>query len=265
LLRAIDTSRIHKLDYRILLLIAIIQPILTIALNYLYTLGFYKPIYAWSGYLINPTLQGNLIMLLVMGYIIFKIGKHDFASIWLNGVKLKNGLLLGMVFWLVIQASALLYLLFSGDSISIQQNINKEIGAFFGQLFGNALIEELIFRGIFFLQFYIILRKRFSDLTAFLIAVIISQFFFSVVHLPNRLFIKHYKNVSLDLIKVFIMGTFFVIFYIRTQNFALSVFVHSLFNHPLLLFKANISSDLIVFVLFLMTLIFWDKIKIKFG
>lgn len=263
MISSIDIARIHKLDPRVLLIIVIIQPISNVVLNYLFTINFYKPISVWSYYLINPTLQGNLIILPIFGFIIFKIGKHNFSSLWLNREKLKNGAILGIIFWLIIQTSVFLYMLLSGNPLSLHPNINKEIGALLGQLFGNALTEELIFRGIFFLQLYIILRKRFSNRMAFLISIIVSQLFFAVVHLPNRIFIKHTANLFIDQIKLFIMGVLFVLFYVRTKNFTLSVIIHSLFNHPLRVFNGNLSYVLIVLILFLLTMIFWNTIQKK--
>lgn len=265
MISSIETTRIHKLDPRILLIIVILQPILVLLINYLYTLEYYEPISVWSYYLINPTLQGSLIVLLIWGLIIFKIGKHNLASIWLDRKKLINGLVLGIIFWLIIQTSAFIYSLFSGSSLSLHRHINVETGAFLGQLFGNALTEELIFRSIFFLQLYILLKKRSSDRTAFIISIIISQLFFAVCHLPNRIFIKHYENLFFDQVRLFILGVLFVIFFVRTKNFTLTVFIHSLFNHPLRIFDANIPYDLVVFVIFLLTMIFWNKIRLKFG
>ncbi len=261
MISSIDITRIKKLDPGVLLLIAIIQPVFSLVANYLFTVNFYKPISIWSYGLINPTLQANIFTLLIFGFIIFKIGKHNFSSIWLNGEKLRSGLILGIIFWLIIQASVFLYLIFSGSSLLLHENIIKEIGGILGQLFGNALNEELVFRGIFFLQFYIITKKRFSNRTAFLIAIIVSQLFFAVVHLPNRIMVKHFENLLLDQVRLFIMGILFVIFYVRTKNFALSVIIHSLFNYPLRIFAADFPYDLIVFIIFLLTMIFWNKIE----
>ncbi|MHB2150308.1 CPBP family intramembrane glutamic endopeptidase [Calditrichota bacterium LG25] len=262
---SIDIERIHKLDSRLLVIIAIIQPIFSLITNYLFTINFYKPISVWSYYLINPTLQANLIILLIWGFIIFKIGKHNLSSIWLNRKKLINGIIVGIIFWFVIQAFVFLYLLFSENSFHLHQNICKEIGSIIGQLFGNALTEELIFRGIFFLQLYILLKTRFSDRTAFLISIIASQFFFAVSHLPNRILVKHYENLIIDQVKLFIMGILFVIFYIRTKNFVLTVIIHSLLNYPLRIFEANFLYPLVAFTIFLLSIIFWNKIKMKFG
>lgn len=262
---SINITKIHKLDPGVLIIIAIIQSIASLVTNYLYTIAnFFKAISEWSYYLINPTLQMNLIILIIFGFIIFKIGKHNLSSLWLSREKLRNGVILGIISWLIIQASVFLYMLLSGNPLSLHPNINKEIGALLGQLFGNALTEELIFRGIFFLQLYIIFRKRFSERKAFLISIIVSQLFFAVHHLPNRIFIKHYANfLFIDQIKLLIMGVLFVLFYIKTKNFALTVIIHSLFNHPLRLFNGDFLYVLNVLILFLITMIFWNTIERK--
>ena len=263
MLSSINVKRIHQLDYKVLIIIAILQPILTLALNYLFTIGIFNPLSTWSHHLINPTLQANFISLFIIGFIIFKIGKHNLTSIWFNIDKLKNGILLGIIFWMIIQTIVFLYLLFTETPMVLRQNISKEIGAILGQLFGNALNEELIFRGIFFLQFYLILRKRFSDRTAFLIALLASQLFFAVSHLPNRILIKHYENLILDQIKLFFVGILFVMFYIKSRNFVLTVIMHSLLNYQLRIFDVNFLYPVVTLVIFLLSITFWDQIKLK--
>jgi len=265
LISSIDIERIHRLDHRILLIIAIIQPIFSLIVNYLFTIGFYKPLSVWSHHLINPTLQGGFIILLIFGFIIFKIGRHNFSSIWLNSEKLREGVIFGIIFWLLIQTSVAVFVISSENPLSFNPDINQEIGAFLGQLFGNALAEEFLFRGIFFLQLYIFLRDRFSDRTAFLVSIIASQLFFAVSHIPNRVLIKHYDNFIIDQMKLFIMGILFVIFYIRTKNFILTVIIHSLLNYQLRIFEEDVIYPLVALVLFVSSLIFWNQIKMKFG
>lgn len=262
---SIDTERVHKLDSRLLLSIIILQPILSLITNYLFTIKFYQPIAVWTNYLINSTLQANLVILFIWVVLIFKIGKHDLSSIWLDKKKSKDGVIAGLIFWFIIQIFVFFYLLLSENTFSFQQNITKEIGLFLGQLFGNALNEELIFRGIFFLQFYILLKKRFSNRTAFIVSIVASQFLFAVIHLPNRILVKHYENLVVDQIRLFIMGILFVLFYVKTGNFALTVIMHSFLNCPLRLFEAKFLYQMVVLAIFLLAILFWNKIKMKFG
>ena len=265
MITSIDTSRIHRLDPKLLLIVGILQPIFSILTNYLFTIDFYNPISVWSHRLINATLQANLTLLIIWCFIIFKVGKHNLSSIWLTKQKLVRGIIIGITFWFIIQIVVFIYVFLSENPVSFNPNMNKEIGLILGQLFGNALNEEFLFRGIFFLQFYLLARKRYSKQMALMIAIAGSQLFFAVSHLPNRILVKHYENLVVDQIKLLIMGTLFVIFYIRTENFALTVIMHSLLNYPLRLFESSSSYTLVVLTIFLLSIIFWNKIKILIG
>lgn len=264
MINSINIERIHKLDPKLLLLIVIIQPVLSILVNYAFSVDFFKPIAEMSYYFINSTLQANLISLLIFGFIIFKIGKHNLSSLWLTKEKLKTALWIGIIFWLIFQITVIIYVFFSKETLSLHPHINKEIGALLGQLFGNALNEELIFRGIFFLQLYIILRNRLSNRMALIISIIITQLFFAVIHLPNRILVKHYENLIVDQIRLFIMGALFVLLYIRTQNFALCVIIHALCNYPLRIFNSDFPHGIAILAFYLLIMIFWKKIEAKF-
>lgn len=258
---SIPRNNIRRLDTRILLLIAIIQPITSIIVNYLFSVKFFTPFSLYTHHLLNATLQANLLILLLWWLFIFRLGKHNVASLWLDSTKLKVALKWGMAYWLILQMLAVIYLAAMGEPLAWHPHINREFGNLIGQLFGNALNEELIFRGIFFLQIYLILKDRgaLSDGKAFLLAMVLSQLFFAVIHLPNRLLVKHTQDLVADQIRLFLMGCLFVLLYVRTRNLALNIVIHALINYPFRILQVQFPYQLVLILLFLITLIFYGK------
>ena len=63
--------------------------------------------------------------------------------------------------------------------------VTPVIGALLAQLFGNALYEEILFRGVLLRQTYWRLEtRRLTNLQTLVIAIAISQSLFALIHLP---------------------------------------------------------------------------------
>jgi membrane protease YdiL (CAAX protease family) len=116
-------------------------------------------------------------------------------------------------------------------------------GELFGQLFGNALYEEVLFRGVLLVQMVLWLapssgRVERRSLWAGLLG---SQAVFALQHIPNRLAFGAWAdaaNAALDLTLLFVAGLFFAGVFLRTGNLLLVVGLHTLGNLPLQLVGA---------------------------
>ena len=115
------------------------------------------------------------------------------------------------------------------------------IGGILGQLFGNALAEETVFRGFFFPQFYYKFGKRLGRVRALVTAALVSQVAFALLHLPNRLFVKGVPSSELlgDQVQLVVMGLVFLAIYVVTRNLFVAVGIHALANDPAPLIQAS--------------------------
>lgn len=113
------------------------------------------------------------------------------------------------------------------------------------QLFGNALYEEVAFRGFLLPQFFRRFR-RLGPAAAFVLAPLLSQLLFALAHVPNRLWVTGLVPANLpgSLIPLFVLGLYFALVYLLTDNLFAVVGLHSLINVPMLTLVADEGGDL---------------------
>jgi len=100
------------------------------------------------------------------------------------------------------------------------------------------LAEEVLFRGFFLKKFLSFYEGRQSAHPT-LLAVVVSSAFFSLWHLPVRLFSLFNGELSvglllLSLVVLFAMGAVFAWLYLRSGSILLTGLVHGLVDYPLL-------------------------------
>ncbi|WP_054939592.1 CPBP family intramembrane glutamic endopeptidase [Paenibacillus ihuae] len=230
----------------------IIEIIYSLCVNLIYfEHGYYRPLsnltYGWIG----GTLSANLIGLFVEVIIfLVAIAKVTPRELGLRKEKLLPGLTGFLLFWIAIQLVNLGVNLSTGSSITFNDQITEfpsvVLGGLLGQLFGNALLEEIIFRGFLFVQVFLLcskIKRHSSRVTA---AMFISQSIFALMHIPNRI----YSGLTgmefvYDFIQLVILGIIFCLLYLLTKNLFFVVGIHSLMNEQLMLWY-NDYSDVII-------------------
>ena len=110
-------------------------------------------------------------------------------------------------------------------------------GELISQLFGNALFEEIVWRGFIFVQLFLLFERRNVGRTL-LKALFISQGLFALMHIPLQLVHFDVSGFSLLfwLLATGIAGAIFAIIYVKTGNLYIAVGFHALFNEPTQLF-----------------------------
>ncbi|BDQ03346.1 CPBP family intramembrane glutamic endopeptidase [Ignavibacterium sp.] len=141
-------------------------------------------------------------------------------------------------------------------------NINILIGSLLGQLFGNAAFEELIYRGILFLQFYLLLKTKNNIKKSLFYSVIISQIIFALIHIPNRLIINQVNNLGTDLMILFTAGSVLTLIFIITRNLLFLIGIHALINQPFNLIETDFPMRIIISILVIISAAFWNKIML---
>jgi membrane protease YdiL (CAAX protease family) len=143
--------------------------IFTIVVNLImFKNGYFGPIIKMTNGWVNATLAANFIgFLFEVVIILMIIGRLSPRDLGIKREKLLSGFLGTLLFWLTINIFEFLIALFTNIKLTfnneIVSNPNMVFGTLFGQLFGNALLEEIVFRGFLFVQIYLLLKNINKD------------------------------------------------------------------------------------------------------
>ncbi len=224
---------------------------------------------ATSG-LIHPTLVANLVpLLLVVGLAMFAIGRLKPEGVGWLWSKLWPAVLVTLGMWSVAQM-ILAAIAASGEGgialhhAYMQPGASFVFGGVLGQVCGNALVEETVFRGFLFPQFYYKFAKRPGRVRALVAAAIVSQVCFALVHLPNRIFVKDVSGADIlaDQVQLVVMGLFFLALYLVTHNLLIVVGLHALVNDPAPLIQTpNGVVDAVWLSMMLLLLLLWAPVR----
>jgi membrane protease YdiL (CAAX protease family) len=236
--------------------------------------GLLNPAISSTNGLVDATLLCSAVALLVIvGGIVFGIGKLRPGQVGLHAGRLPLGLGVTLALWLLAQFVGLSAGLIDAGSIAIHRNWPALgaawiVGALIGQLFGNALFEEIAYRGFLLPQVYLKLGGRWSasPKARLAAAVVISQAVFALMHAPIRL----HQGTSLEdlpanLLATVPLGVFFCWVYLRTGNLFIAVGVHALINKPTPLLESAPEPQLVLFALAVLMLLLWPWLTRRFG
>lgn len=185
------------------------------------------------------TLTANLIGLglLVLG-LLFAVGRLRPGDVGLRVRDVGRGLAFTASYFGLLQLALLAFAGLSGVEVV---NLWAGVGALtagyllLAQLVGNALYEEVAFRGFLLPQLFLKFR-RLGAAAAIVLAVLASQALFALAHVPNRLWVTGLGAAELPgaLLPLFLLGLYFALLYLLTANLSAVVGVHALINEPLL-------------------------------
>jgi uncharacterized protein len=226
--------------------------------------------------LVTATLVANLIFLAaVVGFVLSFLGGLRLSDLGLKGRDVPIALALTISVWIVVNAIEGAWQIAANGAVSWdgawqRLGVTAVIGTLVAQLFGNALYEEIFFRGVLLRQVYWRLGPETTHLQKFknlAIALAISQCLFALIHLPILLSGGASLIATLaHLPALFIAGAALAILYARSDNLALCVGIHSLANAPTLLVADwfNIPNNLLfVTVVCLVLAVLWRRDKIR--
>ncbi|GIW51385.1 MAG: hypothetical protein KatS3mg081_0740 [Gemmatimonadales bacterium] len=201
---------------------------------------------AATGGLVSPTLIGSAIPLVsVVGICIFLIGRVPPREIGWVRSGILPACLVTFGIWVSVQAAFAAIQLAGGNQPQLhpvweRRGVLFVLGELGGQIFGNALLEETVFRGFLFTQLLILFQEFAPRRSAFLLAAILSQAFFAVTHIPNRLLVDPAATgLVLDQVLLLVSGLLFLAVYLITANLWIAVGLHALVNTPTPLVQAG--------------------------
>ncbi|MCK6577942.1 MAG: CPBP family intramembrane metalloprotease [Anaerolineae bacterium] len=209
--------------------------------------GAFQPLASATGGLVTGSLVTNLIFITVLvAWLILRHGDLRLSDIGIIPARLPTAVALTVGLWLAAQTVHALAGLLTYGVVEVAPVWNSAgaymlIGALVAQLCGNALFEEIAYRGFLFPQFFLRL-KRLADRRRVRIgaALALSQGLFALAHIPNRLYLGMPRDaIALDLLTLTAVGVLFTLIYIKTDNLFLGVGIHALGNAPTTLFRTT--------------------------
>src|SRR5215813_3510768 len=155
--------------------------------------GVPKLLVALTHGLVTATLVANLILLAaVVGIVLSYLGGLRLSDFGLHSRDIPIALLLTISVWIVVNTIEGAWQIAANGAVSWdgpwqRLGVTAAIGALVAQLFGNALYEEIFFRGVLLRQIYWRLgpeTTHLQRLQKLAIALAISQSLFALIQLP---------------------------------------------------------------------------------
>lgn len=206
----------------------------------------FRPLASATGGLLTGSLLVNLAFIgVLIGWLMLKRGNLRPYDIGLIPSQIGLGIAYTLGLWGVAQVIHLLAGLLTGGTVAISPDWAASptyvIGLFVAQIFGNALFEEIAYRGFLFPQLYLHLGSlREHPWMRLGVAILISQTIFALSHIPNRIYLgMSAGQIALDLVMLLAWGILYTLIYLKTDNLFLVVGVHALGNAPTTLFAST--------------------------
>ena len=218
--------------------------------------------------LVDWTLMGSaMVLFVVVGGVIFGLGRQRPADVGLITARLPEAIVVTGLLWVVTQGLVMVGAWAAMGEIPInprwvERGATVVIGALIAQVFGNALAEEIIYRGFLLPQTWLKLGGGLLSRPGWrlALAVLISQGIFALSHIPNRIFNGMTPAEMLpDMLMLLVFGVYYAFLYLRTGNLFIAVGVHALANQPTSIVQSDLPAPLLMVLALLMALA-WPKL-----
>ncbi len=261
----------------IILLVHVIQSI--VVNQVFFRFDVFLPIENATSGLINATLIANLFSMLIVFTVLFR-----FSALKPKDVSLKfrggdDGSLVRGVSWtvvalLVFHFATLIAIAAMGKPVAffdwLSSNGMKQVGIVLSQFFGNALYEEVLFRGFLLPQMVLVLKKRWrkwSWTKCFWLGIVGSQLIFALCHIPNRIAMGTYASANMfliDMLVLFVCGVLFAAVFMLTRSLFAAVGVHAIVNAaPALVEVPIVGLSYTAFFIIPLAIVWNRKVKAK--
>ena len=197
---------------------------------------WFHPLRDATAGLINVTFQNYAIMLpAIVGGLILLAGRLRPRDVGLILGKLVPGIAFTVCLWafvnmFIVIGTVVLHLPLEAENWS-KFGVTRVVGEFIGQVFGNAIYEEIVFRGFLTVQLILLFQSlgRWGSVVA---GVVAAQAIFASIHIFVRLY--HHENMAVfwvsDLPLLFATGMSLAVIYLATENLFVATGTHVLIN-----------------------------------
>jgi CAAX protease family protein len=246
---------------------------LTAVINLVFFAGnTFRPLASATGGLLTGSLLANLTFIgVLVGVVIMRWGGLRLYDLGVISGQIPKAILYTFGFWGLAQIIHLIAGLLYYGHVVISPDWNNPqflIGLILTQIIGNALFEEIAYRGFLFPQLFL----RFAALEdrpwgRLALAIILSQGVFALSHIPNRIYLGMTPNeIALDLLMLLGWGTLYTLIYLKTDNLFVVVGVHALGNAPTTLFASapllsGAGASILIYTLVVIVLFGWPLLR----
>lgn len=216
--------------------------------------------------LVPHILSGSILQLVVLvGGLAVLAGGLRLQHLGLRWNAVLNGVLITLLVWGAAQLFLFALAALGSSHPILNPVLNSQpdstaVGRVFLAPFGNALVEEVLYRGFLFPQLYL-LAGMWGSMTRgrrLVVAVGASQGFFGVNHISaGRTMGLGHLDLALYLLQVACVGAFFAVLYLRTENLLAVAGVHALINNPLSFYLSPVNPSLVIILLGLALMFWW--------
>ena len=220
-----------------------------------------------TGGIISAQLLVNLFMLVsIVGGLLWVDDHLEPGHVGLVVEAIPMGVVVTVGLWLGIQAIGIgLDVVGGGVGVSTAWTgigAGGWITRLIPELFGSALQEEVFFRGLLLTQAYLISRRYLGGTRVPLaVAVVGTQAWFGLVHLPIGLVQGTTLPLPADLVGTALLGIIYALVYLRTGNLFVAVGVHALANDPAPIFVDPVTARFVLLGLTVLLLLGWPIIR----
>lgn len=211
--------------------------------------------------LIQPTLVVNLVGLGITIAIMAGIGRLRVRDLGLRREDVLPGIGSTVAYWLVLQLVLVVVgLALGGTSLNPDwgaRSVAELAGSLIAQLFGNALHEEVLFRGLLMVQLFLLLAASDrSDRSAMAWAIVLVSVYFALTHVPSVL--RHDYALAFELPRLFIAGITFALLYVYSGNLLFVVGVHGVGNWNMPLIETGADEGMVAYLFRLGVVVAWS-------
>lgn len=223
------------------------------------------PIASMTAGVVQPTLLVYAVFGVVIASLFWARG-YGPGLVGLRRKDLRTAIVIVGGVWLVAQTTTIVVSVATTRTVLLAPTLATGglwtlLGLFLAQVLGNALYEEVLYRGFLLTALHARFVKRMRN-RPFIAALVLSQSIFALVHVPSR-FVEGVVGMPLaaNLFVVFLTGIGFALLYYRTRNLLLVVGVHALLNYPTVVFGTEQVAILTVVAVSLVLVVTWPLLE----
>jgi uncharacterized protein len=231
---------------------------------WLYTRPWLDTLLAHLGGVVGGTFVASIATLAIQLAIILGLGRLALRDVGLSAKSLWGGLAIGAAVWLVVQAILAAAALIHGDGLALAPEVDRLHGRLLvDQVAGNALAEEVVYRGFLAVQLVVLARRWLSPRAAWIAGVLASQLFFALTHLPQRWIVLDLHGAALagNLAMTALFGIFYAVIYVRTGMLGIAIAFHALSNLPFAIVDSPLEPAFLYDGALLVLLVAWPALS----
>jgi hypothetical protein len=213
--------------------------------------------------LVGSTLLATWCVAPIVFAIMWGLGRLRLRDLGLSKRGVITGVVATVACWAIAQLLLATGALVAGEALARSTELTHDNGGeMIGQLFGNALYEEVVVRGFLFVQLVLLVRKVTSVRNAWVVAALVAAAAFALSHIPQRWANHDMHGTALaeNLVWLAWSGLMLSFVYARTGHLEVAIGYHSLWNAPLPVVASPIAAGTAIIVVQVASMVAWPYV-----